>query len=83
MYSLAGLIIIAVMVPVLALIILGVGLVAFIRALRGDSPRQDRRTRDEETELIQEIHHGLIKMEERIGSLETILFDPERKEKNE
>ncbi|MEW5726016.1 MAG: phage-shock protein [Thermodesulfobacteriota bacterium] len=34
----------------------------------------------EETRLIQEIHMGLTRMEERIEALETILLDRERKE---
>lgn len=33
---------------------------------------------EEETRIIQEIHQGLTRMEERIETLETLLLDPER-----
>ena len=32
----------------------------------------------EETKIIQEIHQGLARMEERIEALETILLDPDK-----
>lgn len=37
----------------------------------------------EETRLIQEIHQGLTRMEERIETLETILLEADRKEENQ
>ena len=48
-----------------------------IRAFRGDGKRSGK-TEAEETRLIQEIHHGLVKMEGRIESLETLLLDADR-----
>lgn len=36
----------------------------------------------EETQLIQEIHEGLKRMEERVDALETILISQERQRKN-
>ncbi len=45
--------------------------------------RGGKRTREEdaeETRLIQEIYHGLQRMEERVEALETIFFEKERKD---
>lgn len=39
---------------------------------------RDETMNEEETRLIQELHQGLSRMEERIDALETILLDPER-----
>lgn len=36
----------------------------------------------EDTRLIQEVHHQLRKMEERVASLETILLDIDRKDRS-
>lgn len=44
--------------------------------LRKGRPGNDPDT----TKLIQEVHHGLLRMEQRIEALETILFDRERKD---
>ena len=79
MYSIAGAVTILILVPVVALILLGAALIAGVNSLRGQPWSRDRAQRDQETELIQEIHQGLTKMEQRITSLETILLDPERK----
>ncbi len=63
-------------IPLVA-IVGGLGLVA-LKIMRGggDSGREM-----EDTRLIQEIHRQLQKMEERVGSLETILLDKERRDK--
>ena len=37
--------------------------------------QRDASFRDEETRMIQEIHHNLLRMEERVEALETILLD--------
>lgn len=42
--------------------------------------RSDAAYNPDETELIQEIHRGLTKMEERIDSLETILTERAERE---
>ncbi|MBW1708658.1 MAG: phage-shock protein [Deltaproteobacteria bacterium] len=69
--------------PLIALGIFASFVLAVIRVWRGEALRQNRPQRDEETRLIQEIYQGLLKMEDRIGALETILLDPERKGKDE
>ena len=49
-----------------------------LRLVRGSArtPAQDA----EETRLIQEIHHGLERMEQRLEAIETIVFDDVRRE---
>lgn len=39
--------------------------------------RDNRNTGDEEARLIQEIHQGLTKMEQRVETLETLLLERE------
>ena len=55
----------------------------FVLALKkiqvGGSMRESGRLSADETRLIQEIHQGLTKMEERVEALETILLDREGK----
>jgi len=46
---------------------------------RGGTYERDE-VQAEETRLIQELHQGLLKMDERIEALETILLDAEKKE---
>ena len=64
-------------IPLVA-VIGGLGLAA-LKIMRGgrDSAREL-----EDTRLIQEMHRQLQKMEDRVGSLETILLDKERKDKS-
>ena len=62
----------------IGLVILGIILLVAIKMIQGGS-RQKRNTRDEEGRLIQEIYQGLRKMELRVESLETILFERDRK----
>ena len=49
----------------------------------GGSIRQREQLNADETKLIQEIHQGLSRMEERVEALETILVDLERNKKRE
>ncbi len=62
------------------LIVGGFFLVWAMRIYKGGAGEQDEQLRSQETKLIQEIHQGLIRMDERIEALETILLDPDRKE---
>ena len=48
---------------------------AFKSGFGGGTPAGD----EDETRMIQEIYHGLTKMEDRIETLETLLMDSERK----
>ncbi len=65
-----------VMIPIIA--ICGGIFLAALRILRGGGPR-GAVTDPSETKLIQDIYHGLLKMEERVEALETLLLDRERK----
>lgn len=47
----------------------------------GGSMRDSGRLSEQETRLIQEIHQGLTKMEERVEALEMILSDRQEKKK--
>jgi len=61
----------------LALIIGGVVLIA-LKIVKGGSNEQDA----QEARLIQDIHHGLQRMEQRVEALETILLEKERKDQS-
>jgi len=51
-----------------------------VKASQGGSGRKKSKEADaDETQLIQEIHHGLTKMEERVESLETLLMQSEQR----
>ena len=68
-----------------SLILLFVILFGFVLALkrtRGSGSMQRGSKPDtDETRLMQEIHQGLSRMEERVEALETILLDRERNKK--
>jgi len=68
-----------------ALVIVLAGSAAIIVALavklfRGAG---DRASRSEDARIIQELYQGLSRLEERVESLETILTERSRKERNE
>lgn len=62
------------------LVVAGFFLIWALKIITGGTTRQKEQLQAEETRTIQEIHQGLIRMEERIEALETILLDRERKE---
>jgi phage shock protein B len=70
--------VLGVMIPLVA--VLGGIFLAALLILRGGSRRGDGELKAEETRLIQDIYHGLIKMEERVEALETLLLERDRKE---
>ncbi|MBI4557623.1 MAG: phage-shock protein [Candidatus Hydrogenedentes bacterium] len=59
--------------------VLGGLCIAALKTLRGGPSRKGRVPDMEETQLIQQIYHGLNRMEQRVESLETILLERERK----
>jgi hypothetical protein len=66
---------------VLVLLILGglaMGIFKMISNKRGPSARSQEEL--EETRLMQELHQKMMRMEERIEALETILLEDDRKE---
>lgn len=62
-------------------IILSLGIVAWVivRGFGGGGRKRNREEEREETQMIQEIHHGLGKMEQRVEALETLLLESDRK----
>jgi phage shock protein B len=69
---------------ILFVVTVGLVIIGIIRiAKSGEFSRKDKQAREEETMMIQEIYHGLSKMEKRIEALETILIERSRKEFNQ
>jgi len=57
------------------IITIGLAVAIIKRAMRGGRPRKDQRQEGDDTRIIQEIHNGLQRMEDRIDALETIIMD--------
>lgn len=67
---------------ILFLATVGLIVIGIIRAAKtGGISKKDRKARDEETRMIQDIYHGLSKMEERVEALETILIERKKKDR--
>jgi phage shock protein B len=66
---------------VLALAIIGSTILMAIKILKGGLSRKGQRFQAEEARMIQEMYRGLSRMEERVGALETIILDRERKDR--
>ena len=64
---------------VLGLVVLGSTILMAIKILRGDMSKKGQRLQSEEARILQEVHQGLERMENRLETLETILFDQEGK----
>lgn len=66
----------------LALAIIGSTILMGIKMIKeGGVSRKDRQSQTDEARMIQEIHQGLTRMEERVDALETIILDHERKDR--
>ena len=52
--------------------------VLIVKILKGGESGKGKQTSAEEARLVQEIHHGLTRMESRIEVLETLLVDAEK-----
>lgn len=72
-------IVVAGLMAVMLLLVLGAVAVSFVYVLRGRKYRQNRHAEAQETQLIQEIHRGLARMEERVEALETLMLDQGKK----
>ena len=79
MMNVANLAVLMVFSIPLAAIIGGIGLAA-LKILKSSGGGGSAEQSAEETRLIQDIYHGLQKMEQRVEALETILLGKERKE---
>jgi phage shock protein B len=68
---------------ILLIATLGLLIIGIIRASKtGGLSKKEKQAHSEETKMIQDIYHGLSKMEERVESLETILIERQRKDFN-
>ena len=63
----------------LCLAIIGSTILMAIKIIRGGVSRKGQQIQADEAKIIQEIYQGLIKMEQRVEALETIILD--RKER--
>ena len=66
------------LVACMILATIGCTFIMIIRALKGGKSNRSGRSEMEETRLIQEIHNGMTRMEQRVEALETLLIDEER-----
>lgn len=64
---------------VLCLAIIGSTILMAIKIIKGGVSRKGQQTQADEAKIIQEIYQGLLKMEQRVEALETIILD--RKER--
>ena len=61
------------------LVSMGIACLLIVKAFRSGANTGAAASDEDETRMIQEIYHGLSKMEDRIETLETLLIDGERK----
>ncbi|MCC6796639.1 MAG: phage-shock protein [Candidatus Hydrogenedentes bacterium] len=69
----AELFFLCIMVAILGGVFLGA-----LRIWKGEGGKARQTNNAEEARLIQDIYHGLLKMEERVEALETLLLERER-----
>ena len=63
---------------VMVLATIGFVIIMIIRVAKGSPVRRRERHDADETRIIQEIHHGLTRMDKRIQALETLVLDQDR-----
>jgi phage shock protein B len=67
----------------LVLILAGVAAVVIALGVKLFKGTSDRGTKAEDARVMQEIYQGLTRLEKRIETLETILFDRKREDRRE
>jgi phage shock protein B len=67
---------------VLAIAVICGTILMAIKLRQGGVTRKDQKTETEEARMIQEIYHGLSRMESRVEALETILMDRKGKDRH-
>lgn len=80
MFDLEGLIVICLIFGTPLVAVLGVIFLVALKILRGNPSKTSQKLQADEAKLIQQIHQGLTKMEERVEALETILLERGRHE---
>lgn len=66
----------------LVLVLAGIGAIIVALAIKLYRGAADRTSQAEDARLIQELYQGLSRLEQRVESLETILTDRSREERN-
>lgn len=69
----AAVVLLVLAIPIV--VILSPFIIAFMWLCRGGRGKADRQRQQEEALLMQQIHQGLSKLEQRVESLETILLE--------
>ncbi len=77
----AVIILISGIVAIMLILSVGFVIIMIVRSTRGGSKKTSGQD-TQETKLIQEIYHGLQKMEARVESLETLLLDNEGRKRD-
>ncbi|HDR17036.1 MAG TPA: phage-shock protein [Desulfobacteraceae bacterium] len=67
----------------LALAVIGSTILIAIKIIRGGASPGGQRSEAEEARMVQEIYRGIEVMEKRLEALETILLEPDGKERND
>ena len=67
---------------VLALTIIGSTILIGLKILKGGVSQKGQKDQSNEARMIQEIYQGLARMEARVETLETILLEREKQERN-
>ena len=65
---------------VLTVTVISTTILMGMRLKHGGITRKDREGLSDEAKMIQELYHGIRKMEERVDALETILMDHKKKD---
>jgi phage shock protein B len=64
----------------LVLALLGLVAVTIVKIIKGPRGKAADQAAREETKIMQDLHQGLTRMEQRIEALETILLEQDRKD---
>jgi hypothetical protein len=67
----------------LALAVIGSTILIAIKIIRGGASPGGQRSEAEEARMVQEIYRGIEVMEKRLEALETILLEPDGKERDD
>ena len=76
-FSLTVIALVALLIPLLALALPGVLVLGLVRILTGRSVRTNPAQEAQEARLMQELYQGMVRLEERIENIETIVLERE------
>ncbi|MEA3364175.1 MAG: hypothetical protein U9Q79_00925 [Candidatus Hydrogenedentes bacterium] len=77
MSSLSVIALLILFVPLVVVALFAALVVGLLRSLTGRSVRRNPRQEAEEARIMQEIHHGMARLEGRVENLETIVLERE------